>query len=69
MVASAKNTGRMLVMTAAIVGALSISAAPGTAYAQHRGSGSWHGGGDRHGHSGTGAAVGLGLARLQQKGY
>ena len=57
MFGSAKNTRLALVMTAAIVGAWSISAVPGTAYAQHhRGGDGWHGGGIS-----TGAAVGLGL--------
>src|SRR3954452_6244275 len=43
----AKKTGRALAVTAAIVAAVSFSAAPSTAYAQrgHGGGGGWHGGG------------------------
>ena len=47
----AKRSGRGLAVAAALVAAVSFTAAPGTAYAQH------HGGGG----IGTGAAVGLGV--------
>ena len=51
-----KTAGRTLAMTAAVIGALSISAMHGTAYAQcgdgsHGGMGGFHGGTGFHGGS------------------
>src|SRR5438270_13961212 len=68
----AKKTGRALAVTAAIVGAVSISAAPSTAYAQrghggggwHGGGGGWHGGGWRGGRGGGWGGAGIGLGVL-----
>ena len=54
----AKKTGRGLAMTAAILAAVSLTAAPGTAFARD-----WHGGGHwgGHHHGGGGAGIALGL--------
>src|SRR3954471_5624899 len=63
----AGKTGRALAMSAAIVAAVSLTAAPGTAYADrgHHGGGGWHGGGGHWGgHRGGGwggGGVALGL--------
>ncbi len=51
----AKRSGRGLAVAAALVASVAFTAAPGTAYAQHRGGG---------GGIGPGAAVGLGLGAL-----
>src|SRR5438552_679028 len=65
-IATSKNTGRRLAISAALLAAVSFAVAPGTAYAQHRGgggthsgswsghSGNWHGGSWRGGWHGRG---------------
>ena len=58
----AKKTGRSLVMSAALLGALSLAAAPAAqARDWHGGGGHWHGGGGHWHHGGFGGGVGLGL--------
>ena len=55
----AKKAGRGLAMTATILAAVSLTAAPGTAYARdwhHGGGGNWH-----HHHGGPGPGLVLGL--------
>jgi hypothetical protein len=64
-VESAKKTGRGLALTAALLAAGSLAAAPGTAYARdwHGGGHNWgggHWGGHRH-HGGVGPGIVLGL--------
>src|SRR3979490_704576 len=60
----AKKTGRALAVTAAIVAAVSFTAAPSTAYAQrgHGGGGGWDGGGGRGDGGGRGAGAAAGVA-------
>ena len=55
----AKRTGRGLTLATALVGAVSLAAAPATAYARDHGG--WHGGGwhGHHGWGGGGVALGL----------
>src|SRR5258708_18547516 len=53
----AKKTGRALALTSALVPAVSLSVAPGSAYARD-----WHGGGGWHGgHHWGGSGIGLGI--------
>src|SRR6185436_14775066 len=66
MIESAKKIGRKVVIISAMIAALAIYVAPGTAYAQRGGNGGWqgggwHGGGGHHGGISPGAAVGIGL--------
>ncbi|HJU20626.1 MAG TPA: hypothetical protein VJ770_29610 [Stellaceae bacterium] len=55
----AKRTGRGLALATALAGAVSLTAAPGAAYARDHGG--WHGGGwhDHHGWGGGGIALGV----------
>ena len=57
----AKKTGRGLALSAALVGAVSLAAAPAAQARDWHGGGHWHGGGWHHGGGWGGAAVGLGL--------
>jgi hypothetical protein len=56
------KTGRGLALSAAIIGAVSLAAAPAAQAREWHGGGHWHGGGwHHHGGGWGGAAVGLGL--------
>jgi hypothetical protein len=58
----AKKSGRSVAVAAALLGAVSLTAAPGAAYARDHGG--WQGGGGWHGHRGGGwggAGIGLGI--------
>jgi hypothetical protein len=58
---TAKNTGRGLVIAAAVIAAGSLTMAPSAAYAEHWNHG-WHGGGNHwHGHHHGGGGVALGI--------
>jgi hypothetical protein len=56
----AKKSGRGIAVAAALLGAVSLTAAPGAAYARDHGG--WRGGGGwHHHHGGGGAGIALGL--------
>jgi hypothetical protein len=59
----ARKTGRGLALSAALLGAVSLTAAPSVAYADRGHHGGWHGGGHwgGHHHGGGGAGIALGL--------
>ena len=67
------KTGRALVLTTAVVAAVSLSTAPGVAYADWgggHGGGGWHGrGGGWHGGGGWGRGYGGGWGRGYGGGY
>lgn len=56
-----KKTGRGLALSAALIGAVSLAAAPAAQAREWHGGGHWHGGGWHHGGGWGGAAVGFGL--------